>query len=84
MESIHITDSIIFGGSWNTPKIRTHFSETNRIRGWIEIMVILAEVQAEFKLIPKQNPDIFLLAKYFIYHLEFPKRFIIIFNYPPA
>ena len=54
MNSIHITDSIIFGGSWNTSKICTHFSETNRIRGWIEIMVILAEVQAEFKLIPKK------------------------------
>ena len=62
MESIHITDSIIFGGSWNTPKIRTHFSETNRIRGWIEIMVILAEVQAEFKLIPKKPTNMSILS----------------------
>ncbi len=51
-DSIHISDSLIYGVSWSTPELKELFSESNKIHGWIEIMVVLAETQAEFELIP--------------------------------
>lgn len=54
LDSVHISDSTIYGSSWADPELRPLFAEQNRIRGWLEIMAVLADVQAEFALIPKQ------------------------------
>lgn len=52
--SLHISDSIVFGSSWSTPELRALFAEQARVRGWLEVMAVLAETQAEFGLIPAQ------------------------------
>jgi len=54
LDSVHISDSTVYGSSWADPALRPLFAEQNRIRGWLEIMAVLADVQAEFALIPEQ------------------------------
>lgn len=51
---MHLNDSTIFGTSWAEPHLRSLFTEQNRIQGWVEVMSILAEMQAEFGLIQPQ------------------------------
>ncbi len=51
---VHISDSAIFGNSWATPELRALFDDTAAIAGWIEVMAVLAETQAEFGLIPTE------------------------------
>lgn len=53
-DSVHISDSAIYGVSWATPELRRLFSEQNRIKGWLEVMTVLAGVQADYGLIPQQ------------------------------
>lgn len=53
LDSVHISDSIIYGSSWADSELRPLFSEQNKIKGWLEIMSVLADVQTEFGLIPK-------------------------------
>ncbi|MCY4363522.1 MAG: adenylosuccinate lyase family protein [Gammaproteobacteria bacterium] len=48
----HISDFTIYGSSWTTPETTELFSETGLVRGWMEVMTVLAEVQAEHELIP--------------------------------
>ena len=50
--SVHISDSVIFKNAWSTPELRELFEDTSVIKGWIEVMVVLAETEAEFGLIP--------------------------------
>jgi adenylosuccinate lyase len=54
LDSVHISDSTIFGSSWTDLELRPLFAEQNRVRGWLEVMAILAQVQAEYALIPEQ------------------------------
>ncbi len=54
LDSVHISDSTIFGSSWADNELRPLFTEQNRVRGWLKIMAVLADVQAEFALIPEQ------------------------------
>jgi len=54
IDSVHINDSTIYGSSWASPELRPLFAEQNRIRGWFKVMTVLADVQAEFGLIPGQ------------------------------
>jgi adenylosuccinate lyase len=54
IDSVHLSDSTIYGSSWVDPELRPLFSEQNRVRGWLEVMTVLTEVQAEFSLIPEQ------------------------------
>ncbi len=54
IDSVHLSDSTIYGSSWASPELRFLFAEQNRIRGWLEVMTVLAEIQAEFGLIPEQ------------------------------
>jgi adenylosuccinate lyase len=53
LDSVHISDSIIYGSSWAADELRSLFTEQNRIKGWLEVMAVLAQVQAEFALIPE-------------------------------
>jgi adenylosuccinate lyase len=52
--SVHISDSTIYGSSWVDNELRPLFAEQNKISGWLEIMTVLADVQAEYDLIPEQ------------------------------
>ena len=54
IDSVHLSDSTIYGSSWASPELRPLFAEQNRVKGWLEVMTVLAEVQAEFGLIPGQ------------------------------
>ena len=45
-------DSSIFGSLWSPHAIKALFEEGARTRAWLEIIAVLAEVQAEFELIP--------------------------------
>lgn len=44
--------SDIYGGAWATPEMRALFDDVSRTQRWIELLVILAEIQAEHGLIP--------------------------------
>jgi adenylosuccinate lyase len=54
IDSVHLNDSTIYGPSWVGLELRPLFTEQNRVRGWIEVMSVLAEIQAEYGLIPEQ------------------------------
>jgi adenylosuccinate lyase len=54
IDSVHLNDSMIYGPSWVSLELRPLFTEQNRIRGWLEVMSVLAEIQAEYGLIPEQ------------------------------
>ncbi|MGR9073571.1 MAG: lyase family protein, partial [Gammaproteobacteria bacterium] len=49
---VHIIDSEIFKIGWSTPELRELFEESSVVKGWIEVMAVLAETEAEFGLIP--------------------------------
>ena len=51
MTSLFI-ESSIFQNSWSTESLRKIFDEKSRIRTWLEILAVLAEVQSQFDLIP--------------------------------
>jgi adenylosuccinate lyase len=49
---VHISDHAIYRNSWSTPELRALFDDAAQVAGWIEVMAVLAETQAEFGLIP--------------------------------
>lgn len=44
--------SSIYGGAWSTPEMRMLFDDIPRTQKWIELLAILAEVEAEHGVIP--------------------------------
>jgi adenylosuccinate lyase len=48
----HLIDSEIFGHQWSTPHSRAIFAESSRVRRWLEVVIALAEAQAEVGIIP--------------------------------
>lgn len=48
----HISASLIYRNSWGTEETRAIFDDVPRTRGWLEILAVLAESQAEIDLIP--------------------------------
>lgn len=55
--TVHISDSAIFQNAWSTPEMRALFDDHALLRGWIEVMVVLAETEAEFGLVPKRAAE---------------------------
>jgi adenylosuccinate lyase len=47
-----MSDSLIYQDSWGTAELRALFDDLPRTRAWLEILAVLAETQAEFRLIP--------------------------------
>lgn len=45
--------SRIYGGAWATAEMQALFDDAPRTRSWIDILVVLAELQAEYGLIPQ-------------------------------
>lgn len=52
MSAATIIDSVVFGSLWSQRGIKALFDEIPRTRAWLEIIAVLAEVQAEFELVP--------------------------------
>lgn len=50
----HISDSLIYRGSWGTEETRAIFDDVPRTASWLEILAALAEAQAEVGLIPEE------------------------------
>lgn len=50
--SLHIADHCIYRDAWSAPELRVLFEDAAQVAGWIEVMAVLAETQAEFGLIP--------------------------------
>jgi adenylosuccinate lyase len=46
--------SAIYGGAWATPEMRALFADIPRTRSWLDLLSLLAEVQAEHGLIPAE------------------------------
>ncbi len=45
--------SAIYGGAWATPAMRALFADGPRTKRWLELLALLAEVQADHGVIPK-------------------------------
>jgi adenylosuccinate lyase len=45
--------SAIYGGAWATPQMRALFADGPRTKRWLELLAVLAEVQADYGIIPK-------------------------------
>lgn len=46
-------NSRVFGSAWTTPALRAIFDDGPRTSAWLQILAVLAEVQADAGLIPK-------------------------------
>jgi adenylosuccinate lyase len=47
-------DSPVYGNAWNTDEMRALFDDGPRLQGWLDVIVALAEAQAELGIIPSQ------------------------------
>lgn len=65
--------SRIYGGAWATPEMRALFDDIPRTQRWIQLLVILAELQAEHGVIP---PDAALDIKRSCEALEVDEAFL--------
>ena len=52
MSSASMIDSVVFGSLWSRREVKALFDEIPRTRAWLEIIAVLAEVEAEYELIP--------------------------------
>ena len=53
-----ITDSVLYRHLWGTDEARAVLGEEGRLRGWLEVITALAEVQAEAGLIPVRAAEL--------------------------
>jgi adenylosuccinate lyase len=47
-----LTDSAVHGHIWGTDELRAVFDERARLQGWLDVLVALADAQAELGIIP--------------------------------
>jgi adenylosuccinate lyase len=52
-----LSDSALYGYLWGTPELREVFDERGRLASWLEILVALAEAQAELGIVPTEAAD---------------------------
>lgn len=45
-------DSVVFGSLWSKRSVKELFDEVPRTKVWLEIIAVLAEVEAEYELVP--------------------------------
>ena len=55
--SVWTINSRVYGHAWSTQALRDIFEDRPRTMAWLEILAVLAEVQAEFGLILKKDAD---------------------------
>ncbi len=51
----HLIDSAIFGHQWSTAESRGIFAETARVARWVDVIIALAEAQADVGIIPASS-----------------------------
>ena len=51
----HLIDSEIFGHQWSTPESRAIFAESSRVSRWLDVVIAIAEAQAEVGVIPASS-----------------------------
>lgn len=54
---VHMIDSLVYGGAWGTDETRAIFDEVPRTQAWLDIIVALAQAQAEVGLIPAEAAE---------------------------
>src|SRR5882757_2001774 len=52
--SSHLSDSAIYGHLWTTPALHALFDDAGRTQGWLDVLVALADAQAEVGLVPDE------------------------------
>jgi adenylosuccinate lyase len=52
--SSHLSDSVLFGHLWTTSEMHALFDDRGRTQGWLDVLVALAEAQAEVGLLPAE------------------------------
>jgi adenylosuccinate lyase len=52
-----LTDSALYGHLWATDELRAMFEERGRLASWLEILVTLAEAQAELGIVPRDAAE---------------------------
>lgn len=50
----HPTDSQVYGHLWTTPELHALFDDPGRTAAWLEILVALAQAQADVGLVPRE------------------------------
>lgn len=71
----HIIDSEFYGNGWGTEEMRAVFDDRKRYQRWLDIEVVLAEVQAELAVIPAESAEeIAKKAKVELIDLDFVKQ----------
>lgn len=50
----HMIDSKVFGHQWSTAESHAIFAESTRVKRWLEVIVALAEAQADLGIIPRE------------------------------
>ena len=53
----HLIDSAIFGHQWSTEESRGIFAESARVARWVDVIIALAEAQAEVGIIPASSAE---------------------------
>ena len=48
----HLIDSAVFGHQWSTAESRGIFAESTRVARWLDVIIALAEAQADVGIIP--------------------------------
>jgi adenylosuccinate lyase len=54
----HPTDSGVYGHLWTTPELHALFDDPGRTATWLEILVALAQAQADVGLVPEKAADL--------------------------
>jgi len=52
--SVHLLDSVLFGDSASTPKMRAVFEEKARLQAWMDVEAALALAQADLGIVPRE------------------------------
>ncbi|MGH2677780.1 MAG: class-II fumarase/aspartase family protein, partial [Actinomycetota bacterium] len=53
-----IADSALYGHLWGTDELRAVFDERARLQSWLDILVALAQVQAELGIVPTDAVEV--------------------------
>ncbi|WP_406052337.1 adenylosuccinate lyase family protein [Kribbella sp. NBC_00889] len=51
----HLIDSAVFGHQWSTAESRGIFAESTRVARWLDVIIALAEAQADVGIIPASS-----------------------------
>ena len=52
-----LTESAVHGHMWGTDELRAVFDEPARLQGWLDVLVALADAQAELGIIPARAAE---------------------------